>query len=228
MARCKDRDLGALIHAYELNALSTEDARRFEIHIMKCEYCFNEVKDFTREAILLSSDEAVKDIISKASTGFQSESESALVKFLRYVWPDKPIAFKPAIAYLLILLMILPAYHGLRTMRENKIRSVKTVNFFPDRSIQEEALSTSMGSEVLISFVFRGAVPGEAYNVKIEDEDGSLIYEKDEFTGFDEYETARLILPLSQMEPGNYRLTVINPRSEAPSNKQEYRFRVKK
>ena len=229
MSKCKDLDLGNLLHAYELNALSEEDTERFETHLLECEHCFNELKNFEQESILLSSDNEIKKLIKETTRKEYPESESFLRRFWRYIWPETPLFFKPALAYLLILLMILPAYRGLKKLTEDKIRRVdQIISLFPDRSTAEEVFKISVGGDGLISFVFRGAVAGESYRVVIESEDGREIFRDDAFINFDEYETGQVLLPLAKMKPGSYRLVITDPRAEPPLNRQEYIFRIEK
>ena len=228
MSKCKDSDLGNLLHAYELNVLSEEDIERFEIHLMECEHCFNQLKNFEQEATLLSSDDEVRELVREVSREEYPESESFLKRIWRYLWPETPLFFKPALAYLLILLMILPVYHGLKKLTENEIRPVQAISLFPDRSTAEEVFKISVGGDGLISFVFRGAVAGESYRVVIESEDGREIFRDDAFINFDEYETGQVLLPLAKMKPGSYRLVITDPRAEPPLNRQEYIFRIEK
>ncbi len=38
--RCKDREIGKLITLYEFGALSNGDKKKFEAHLLSCDYCF--------------------------------------------------------------------------------------------------------------------------------------------------------------------------------------------
>ncbi len=228
MSKCKDPKLGALLHAYELNALSQEDAEKVEIHLLGCEHCFNQLSNFELEAALLSSSDEVKELITEAAREEYPQTESLLKRLWRYVWPETPLVLKPALAYLLILLMILPAYHGVKELTEDKIRRVQTISLLPDRSSQGDAFKTSVGGDGLLRFVFRGAVAGQAYEVTIESEDGAVVFRDGAFDGFDEYGTGQLLLPLARMNPGNYRLVITDPRAEAPLNGREYGFGIEK
>lgn len=226
MSKCKDPDLGILLHAYELNALSEEDTQRFETHLLECGHCFNLLKNFEQEAALLSSDNEVRELIGEAVREEYPQSESFLKRFWRYVWPETPFVFKPALAYLLVLLMILPAYHGLKKFTEDKIRPVQTISLFPGRSAEEDVFKINVGSDGLVSFVFRGAVAGRSYRVVIESEDGIVVYQNNDFNRFDEYGTGQLIFPHTKMKPGHYRLVIIDPQAEPPLNRQQYSFRI--
>jgi len=229
MSKCTDPKTGEFLHAHELNALTEEDTERFETHLLECEHCFEQLKSFEREANLLVSDEEVKELITKSIAEYQ-ETEPFLKKLWRYIWPETPLFFKPALAYILILLLIIPAYWGLRkatkTETGTEIRPVQIINLTPFRSAGEDVLKISSGKDGLISFVFEGAVVGKSYQVIIKSEDGRVIYKNDAFKEFDEYRMGRLLLPLDRMKMGNYHLIITNPQGEPPLNGQEYLFRI--
>jgi hypothetical protein len=111
MAECTDPEIGSLLHAYEVGALSETDAKRFEVHILGCEQCFRRIKDFEYEAALLFEDEDVKEMVDRIDRA-HLRRHSPAGRLWRYLWPKAPLIFKPAIAYLLILLMVIPAYRG--------------------------------------------------------------------------------------------------------------------
>lgn len=177
-SKCTDPELGVLLHAYELNILSDEDTERFEIHLLECEYCFEQIKDFESEAGLLSSDEEVKKLIQECSQEEYPQSESFLRKLWHHLWPEVPWIFKPALAYLLILVMILPAYWGLREVTksgtETQIGLVQNISLTPFRSTGEDVFKISLGKDGLISFVFTDAIAEVSYQIIIESEGGML------------------------------------------------------
>ncbi len=226
MSSCKEPSLGALLHAYELNALSEEDVARFEIHMLQCDHCFSEVEQFTRESSLLSSDEAVMELVRDV-VGTVVGRESLAGRLWRHLWPQAPLVFRPALSYLVILLMLVPAYYGLRkTDPRGEIRTVQSIDLFPDRSSVEETLIVTTGGDGLVNFLFRDAKPGRKYRVVVESESGRIVFRDDGYSGFDRYGIGRLVLPISRMEAGTYSLTVTDPDAAPPGGKQEYRFRI--
>jgi hypothetical protein len=220
-----DPKIGKLLVAYELNALSEEDTELIENHLMVCDHCFNELESFRNEAALLSGDENIKGIVRDAARK-DSGSESLLRKLRRYVWPDVPVVFKPALAYLLILILLIPAYQGFLGQDDEQIGPVQTVRLLPGRSGSECVLDANSDKQGLLSFVFRGAVAGENYSVVILTDDGEEIFRDDSFDGFDQYETGKLLIPLDKMTPGDYRLVITDRRVDAPSGRREYNFRI--
>ena len=229
MSKCTNPELGNLLHAYELRTLSEEDTKRFEIHMLECEYCFNEVKNFEQEADLLTSDEEVKELIQQNPiTDILKQLRSFLTKLWGHLWPEKSLVFKPAFAYLLVLLMIVPTYHWLRESTDTKVKEIQRINLYLDRSNGDTIFKINAESDGLIEFGFENAVVGKSYSVIIESQDSSVIYENNAFTGFNEYGIGYLSLHLSKIQPGSYRLVITDPLGKPPLNQQEYRFRVEK
>jgi len=223
---CKDPEIGALLHAYELHALTDEETSRFEIHLIACEHCFNLVQGFQKQAALLLSDETVKALLTEANPEEQARPETVPGSLRQYLWPDIPLVFKPALAYLLILILIIPAYLGLKRTPENAIRTIQSIHLTPFRSVEENAFAKKTGLDGLIQFVFSDAVPGAQYDVRIVSEDERIIYHDKAFDRFDAYGTGSLLLPVAGMEPGRYSLVITDPRGEEPSNRETYHFSV--
>ncbi len=127
----------------------------------------------------------------------------------------------------MILLLLFPAYQGVQKLTRGKqgIQAVQTINLYPYRVTEEPVIQKGIGDGLLV-FVYRGAVPGGIYRVVVRSEDGTEIFRQDDFTGFDEYETARLLLPLEEMDPGEYLLEIADPDPDSPFEDQQYRFLI--
>jgi len=225
MSECTNKEVGNLLHAYEIGILSEQEREQFEVHMLGCEHCHSLLTSFEERASLLTTSESVKAIVKEALPRETSE-EPILSRLWRVIWPKAPIMLRPAVAYAVILLLLIPAYHGLRKAPDDRMRSVQSVHLLPGRSMTGDALKVSLGDDGLLSFVLRGAVAGEDYAVTILREDDEEIFRDNSFTGFDQYETGRLLLPLAQMEPGAYRLVVSDPRAEPSLRRWEYSFRI--
>jgi hypothetical protein len=226
MLKCKDQEQGKLLLAYELGGLSEQENERFEIHLIECEHCFNELKGFERESSLLSQDTDIKDLIGQSVGEIQAETKSLLGKVWRYLWPETRLIYKPALAYFLILLMIVPAYRGIMESTDSQVRTIQNVMLLPDRSVSDNVFKLGTSQDGLISFVYRGAQSHREYTVIIETENGREIFRDDDFTGFDDFETGRLLLPLDGMEPGVYLLVISDPGDQSPLKRQERTFRI--
>ena len=227
MSECTEPDLGALLHAYELQALSDRDIELFEIHLLKCEYCFNEVKQFESSADVMRESDDIKELVT-ASVEEDRESDPLAKRLWQHLWPKTPFIFRPALAYLLIVIIAIPAYHGLRyaTRDDRQIRPLQAISLVSLRSTQEAVLKISSDRDGTISFHFSGAVPGKSYRVIVETEGGREVVRYDNFDDFNKFGMGELFFPLAKMKPGDYRLTITDPNAEYPSNTQKYWFKI--
>ncbi len=228
MSDCIDQNIGKLMHEYELGILSDDDANLFGEHLLECEYCLNEVKSFREYAATVRQSEAVQDLINQPIE--KSSRQDSFMKILwRRLWPETPFVFRPAIAYLLVLLMIVPAYFGVVFMasRKNEIRPVQTINLTSTRTPPNNVLMIGSGSDGIIRFEYPDAVPGRSYQVIITSEKGEEIARYDNFDSFDDLKTGEIFFPHHLMSPGKYRLTISDPTVEnIPDQGYGYRFKI--
>jgi hypothetical protein len=222
---CTDPELGALLFAYETGALSAEDTKRFELHLLECEHCFKEAESFSKYSKMLREDEIVRDEIVKIPDSTET-SKSIRQRLWSHLWPARPLPFRPAIVYLLILVLLYPAYRGVFHTDKPDFSQVQSISLVPARSTGQATFLISSGLDGIISFVYHGAVPGKEYSVVIKTEDGSVIMSDDSFTAFDNFKTGWLRFPVNLMKPGLYRLDVRDPEETQSGNKQSYSFRI--
>ena len=135
---------------------------------------------------------------------------------------------RPGLAYLVILVMMVPAYLGLRKPQVSEIGPPQVL-VIPRglRSAPDVYLDHDLGSDGLIRFTYGEAVVGKSYTVLIQSEDGKVLYQDNNFAEFDERGEAELCLPRARMRPGFYLLVVIDPEVGPPGNRTEYSFTIK-
>ena len=226
MSECTDSKLGILLLAYELGALPAEETERFETHLLQCDYCFNELTNFRQQTTLLANDPEVRSV-TEAKARKVAKSESFAGRLRLALWPKAPFVLKPAVAYLLVLLMIVPAYLGLKRQQGFDIGEVsQTLELVQTRGTSVRAFKKSLGDMALLTFEFQLAEPDKSYHLTIESESGKTIYDNAEFKNFDWTRTGRLHLFLPDIEHGTYRLLVAGPHVDSMSISQEYYFRV--
>ncbi len=224
MPDCTDPEIGALLHAYELDVLPETESDRFEIHAMSCDHCFREIEGFQRQAALLRSDQEIRRLAGEFIPG-TGVPERFLDRLKRYLWPDVPLFFRPAVIYLFLLCIAVPFYLLLQTVPHEHIRPVSTHHLTADRA-PGEPLSPGEDEDIIISFHLREILPGKTYHLALERRDGKIVYENASFTGFDEFGTGRLLLPPGTLEPGDYMLTIADPDRKPPAILQNYHFTV--
>jgi hypothetical protein len=229
MEKCIDPEIGLLLHAYELHALTEEEEQRFEIHLLECQYCLQEFKAFETESVLMNRSAVLQD----ALRGLEAEPRRKTI--WSKLWPEVPVLYRPALAYLLLLLMVYPTYRGLVLRQQGPevrpeatagelVRPVQKIDLVPARSSETKSFKLGAEPEGIINFVFRGAKPGESYQVVIETEEGKIIQQVKGYRNFDRNGTGTLSVSVRQMKAGTYFLTITDPRGEFPGNTQEYAF----
>lgn len=225
MSKCINRDAGSLLHGYEIGILSEQECEQFELHLLECEHCNELLNSFERHASLLKTSRRVKAFIDETLSK-EAVTESLLSRIWRYLWPKAPFVFRPAVAYLLVLLLAIPAYQGLRKPGILTVGEFKqTIHLSPTRAAAK-TLKKSTSDNVLLTFQFDGYRSGGTYQVVIESEDGAVIYSNNEFSSFDEREIGSLSLAISEMKPGKYRLIISDPGPDSARVHQQYLFLI--
>lgn len=225
MSRCTEQKLGDMLHAYELNQLDPNSREQFEIHLLECEHCFNEVAEFENIATIMTHDSEVKETIAtELATDSEISKISIWQRVWQLLWPETSFVLKPIVVYFVVVLMVYPAYLGIRGTTDNNIRQVVTLNLVPNRS--SSAIAVQSGNDILLTFVFSGAVPGKPYSIEMKSSGGEVIYRYDQYKGFDKYGLGRLIIPEEKISRGEYTLIIrdLNLGSNIPA--QSYNFKI--
>lgn len=221
MMTCQDPKIGRLLHAYEIDGLSEEATQQFEIHLLTCETCFEAAAQLEAVSELLRRDPEARGIIAEAA-----ESQPAPGRGIkRLLWPDVPLVFRPALLYIIILLAIVVAWPGGTGTENRPVSKIQSLTLIPNRSAADD-VALRMGQDAVITFVYRGTLPGKRYRVVIKGDDGRQVYSDGSFDGFDRYETGQILLPAEQMHPGGYVLEISDLQGQSPQDRQVYRFRI--
>jgi hypothetical protein len=225
MSECIDREIGDLLLGYELGMLSKEEAERFEDHLLACQHCYDELRGFEREAALLAGNSEIRTDFVRS---FRKEAgpRSLLSSLRTYLWPRMPLPFRPAIAYALILLMAIPAYHGLRMADRTRVFSAPTVVLTAVRSNDNAVLRADDQPYGLVEVILEDAVSDKSYEVVVEFVESGEIILTGNLDHFDHNGVDRLWLPLEALRSGLYRLTVIDTEATPSRNRWEYDFTV--
>jgi hypothetical protein len=222
---CMDADVGALLHAYEVGGLAEAEVARFEIHLLRCDHCYEAVRLFAPWAELLRTDGEIHGLVREAAEAPEA-ADSRASRWGRYLWPPWPLVFRPAMIYLLVLILLYPAYRGLHYSTTRPVQHIQAITLVPSRSAAAEGAVLQSGRDASIAFVFRGAQPGKTYRVRLTTDQGRVMYEEEAFTGFDNYETGQILFPAERMRPGAYLLELTDPRGNPPQNRQVYHFQI--
>lgn len=227
MPACADWECGILLHAYELGLLSEEETEQFEAHLLGCAYCFNQVIGFERESLLILSDKEIRRATGELLQT-RRQRRSLFAKLRQLLWPTGGPRLVPALAYVLVVAMLIPTYRGLRGVRDRSatIQPVETVELLPTRSESSVAFSQAQGRDGVISFVTRGITSSGEYRVTLMNEEGHPIAEYDVHTDTEEGGVGAIYIPVTQMQPGEYRLLIRGLDDDARAGRETYWFRI--
>ncbi|HOP05699.1 MAG TPA: tetratricopeptide repeat protein [candidate division Zixibacteria bacterium] len=109
MTECNNKEIGALLHAYELGLLNDDDARRVETHLLECPYCARQSLEMAETSRLLRNDRDIKTLIGDLDESDQpvSTPETTTVDIRpakhRTLWRSLAVA-----AAVLIVLLLKP------------------------------------------------------------------------------------------------------------------------
>ncbi len=226
MTKCIDKSLGDLLPAYELDALSEADEKRLEIHIMQCEHCLNEVSTFERYAGVLRDSGKIKEAMVRHAR--VAEDVVPGKTLLRYLWPDAPLIFRPALSILLVLLMVVPTLvgFGVFTFDGENIRPLQMIRLIPTRSAGASTLSIGSGLDAAISFAAPDYAPGMLYDVTVVDDQGEEVIRLDSLGSIDERGMGQIVFPHRAMKPGSYQLIATVSGAESAAGEHKYSFEI--
>jgi len=202
--------------------LTPEDNERFEIHLIECDHCYQEYEEFGKITKLLKTEKKIELTVNEIVEDVPAK-ESLCSKILRYLWPETNLFLKPAIGYLAIILLIYPAYLGLKGTDSNNIRPVQMLHLIPERSTTQSAM---VGEDILLIFAYKDSQPGSSYRITIKSIEGVLIFQDNDYNRFDKFKAGRLLLPAKKMKPGSYTLVIEDTQTAQPYKRQEYAFEI--
>lgn len=225
MEKCTDADAGKLLHDYEMDWLSPEDQERFELHLMNCRYCFREVQRFKLAAILISKDDEIKAAFADSIHDTAKESKFWL-KFLELFWPKTNLLLKPAVFYLVILIILPLAYTGLqyRLFNRGQVKPTQVVDLVTTRG-SLQTIRPKPDYELILNFSYAEAVIGQSYQVTLQTEGGEMLYSNPNLL-FDNRQLAQLAIPFNLLNEGNYFLIIDDIADTTQLGRDTLSFRI--
>lgn len=199
-----------MIHAFELGLLKEEDRQEFEQHLLKCQSCFEQVKDFLASAQFLRHD---PDFKKDASEDIEEKiiSKKKWFNFTRLL----------AAAALIVVIAIPIYWFGFLSTPDQEIV------LLPSRISENNVLLLEEGGAAKISFAIEDFRQDAVYNLTIIDISGDTILYKPKFSSFNEQGLGSISIPVSELKVGHYILN-IRPMTDSISVSDiQYMFRVK-
>jgi hypothetical protein len=221
---CTEPKYADMLHAFELGMLSDADRERLEIHLLKCEHCFEKAKALKPATRLLRDDPDVRQFIIQAAEE-RDLSKQRRPRILNLLWPEKPRFVLPKPLSLLILLVVL-SYPVYRLGFHKSPGYTQTVNLFPMRGGGQSMVSLEKGGDVIINFVFEQAVPGKDYRIVLAARDSDVVYSDDDFADFNRSGLGTVRLPVNRFKEGDYVLEIYDPALDKAENRVVYYFKA--
>jgi len=106
VSECKDKQLGKLLHAYELGMLSGEESDAFEVHVLECKYCNDRVQQLRDTCNLLRHSSELRDFVGHLDENADTSTKSSESKESPSAGPSRKRSLLPAWAAALIVLVI--------------------------------------------------------------------------------------------------------------------------
>jgi hypothetical protein len=228
--RCTNPEVGKLIHAYELSLLSEKDMESFEIHLLRCDHCYNEVTAFFDVARALEEDDEIQALVAT------SEAAHAGSEIWRKLWPERALLLRPAFAWVIVVLLVFPAFLGVRSLVDPEqpessgvIEVEQSLLFSPMLGGVEQTEASADTRWIQLSFQYTDAQPGDLFSIavdRVKGKDLQTVWNTDAFDSFDRIGFGKLMFPASLLPPGEYRLTIAPVDSATESHMRIYYFSV--
>jgi hypothetical protein len=217
MKNCTDKQLGRMLHDYELGQLSEEDARRFELHLYECAYCEAQLRDLMYVSRTLIHDQDATRLISSLA----SEDNQTSMQGGREHWSK---ATKLLIAAAAVMILAVSSYFYLTPSDTGTV--VQTLRLLPQRSAGNDVLYLEKGGMAEISFFASEKLRRSAVIV-IAEVGGDTVRVYTDFSDFSSQGIGRLTIPLSELSEGHFTLSIKPGESSAAAPEITYLFRVK-
>ncbi|MBD3232661.1 MAG: hypothetical protein GF315_02945 [candidate division Zixibacteria bacterium] len=224
MAECNDRSFKDLLHAYEMGILSEDERKRVEIHLLKCESCFETVQEGHESAQMMKTEGEFRAVAGEY--GKEKVAGERLWNRLK-MYLFSPITLpKPhriATVFVIFLIVAFSVYKfGIDTGSEYRVQQV--LKFYPNRAVTANFIELEQGGVAVIEFVYGEAQPGQSYRLQIKSLDSEYIVLDSVFSEFNDLGRGSVSIPVEAFTRGFFRLQFIDPESNQPQ--MEYRFRV--
>jgi len=216
MTDCTDKELGQMLHDYELGLLSEDDTERFEMHLFQCEHCDAQVRDFTEASRIMTHDTDAKELV-----GSIAGKDELGVARQRKAWT--PFT-KLLIAAVVVLVLAVPIYRYWLQPEEAAV--VQTLELLPTRTTGSDVVYLEKGGEVEIIF-YAGKELRASADIVISEFEGDTVLVKPGFSDFNDQGLGTLTVSISDFREGHYVLTIKADGPDTDLPQAQYMFRVK-
>ncbi|MEW6051129.1 MAG: zf-HC2 domain-containing protein [Candidatus Zixiibacteriota bacterium] len=227
MSKCSNPELAVKLHAWELNLLSEDERQAVEEHILVCEACFEQARQFSEPIGLLRRDDQVRRLIADASQDLALESESHAVG--KSFW-TRIVALPTLARYLAaaaVLVLVAVTVFRIAWFDGSDSGPVQVITLTTTRAVGSSVIEREAGGMAQIRFY----VPTEGLifplRVEIFTLDGESVVSERVPDPVDSMGYGRISLPVRSLAPGVYRLRLFSGGAGDDALIREYSFLVR-
>ncbi|MEZ5359800.1 MAG: hypothetical protein R3F48_13355 [Candidatus Zixiibacteriota bacterium] len=223
---CTNKEIGQLLHAYEVGTLSDELVESFELHMMACDYCMARLKEFEHVTGMMKADDEIVREIASLDTAITETSRKK--SFLRTFFKSElPFILRPA--FLMAVLIIMAMTWAVTFLSHPVVEPgpVKELNLIQQRNGGTELVIDEQTAYVSVAFIYLDFNTNRPPAVLLERDGRDTVYFDSRFLHFDIYKVGRLLIPNNDRILGTYRLLICANESEMPEKCAEYIFSIK-
>ena len=209
------------IYSESKKELKKEVIQRIETHLSTCIQCQNEL-----EALIAVNQSLEPDEKASVFSSFKQKIDTLI----------NGLILRPAFAYILLLLLLYPAWLGLfrRDSVHGNMSEPVNLNQLYVLSQNDQRASGKPLNEINLKntsgfFAISFSIPvnninGSNYRADIIDSDSKIVWKSNKLTFIDEYGTAVIICPLKYFSAGKYTLSVFSKTESVSSIKTANTF----
>ncbi|MCB2229674.1 zf-HC2 domain-containing protein [bacterium] len=222
MKSCTNKEIGHMVHAFEIGVLSDEDKDRFIAHLLECDHCFEKVQSLRKAVGLIRFDQDIRSDVQQV-VAVAGEAERKAQSWYQKLVVLPAVRFAAAAA--LVLVVALPVVWSV--LERGGPKTLQTVSLSPTRSVGNNIITMGLGDAVEVRFVLPGAGLESAAIVTISPNGGAPVYVDSNFHDFDQGGLGSITVPLQDFSPGIYQLQVRDAQDSTTAGERTYVLLVK-
>ena len=216
-----------MLSAFELGSLSKDDAERFSVHVLECDYCLAELKELLPFSTILRQHDETREAL-RAYSAECTRDNHVDNSWRRLLWPDVPFFFRPAVSYTVAFIIAIFAILSVSQKEPaQSTQNVQGIRLYQIRTAANPEFLISSGLDGLISLNCPEADHSREYSLSIISTDNDTLLINPAFS-FDRDKWGYVLIPHDIMRPGRYRLQIVSTASLPPEDLLANEFTIKR